>query len=178
MVGWHDAFIKHKHYSTLLAPITGLLKNTKDAHSKPKWTEAAEKSFSEIKNVLILAPVLALPDYALPFEIHTDASNVGIGAMITQKQNGMYRVIAHYSARHTPTQQRYMTTEKECLAVIMAIEKFKIVKVFISKYIRTMQVLLWLNRFKDSNGRLVRGALRLQQYNFTLKHRKGKEMQV
>lgn len=177
MVGWHDAFIKH--YSTLLAPITDLLRNTKDAHAKPKWTAEAIKSFSDIKDALISAPVLALPDYSLPFDIHTDASNVGIGAMLTQCQNNKHRVIAYYSAKLTPTQQRYMTTEKECLAVIMAVEKFKIYVQGVHFTVYTDHAsLLWLNRFKDSNGRLVRWALRLQQYDFTLKHRKGKEMQV
>lgn len=177
MVGWHDAFINH--YSTLLAPITDLLKNAKDPHAKPKWTSEAEQAFIDIKKALINAPVLALPDYKLPFEIHTDASNVGIGAMITQQQNGINRVIAYYSAKLTPTQQRYMTTEKECLAVIMAIEKFRIYVQGIHFTVYTDHAsLIWLNRFKDSNGRLVRWALRLQQYNFTLKHRKGSEMKV
>lgn len=45
--------------------------------------------------------------------------------MLTQKQNGTDRVVSYFSAKLTPTQQRYMTTEKECLAVILSIEKFR-----------------------------------------------------
>lgn len=72
-----------------------------------------------------------------------------------------------------------MTTEKECLAVIVAIEKFKIYVQGVHFTVYTDHAsLLWLNRFEDSNSRLVRWTLRLQRYHFTLKHRKGTEMQV
>lgn len=139
----------------------------------------ARIAFIKIKSELSSAPILALPDFSEPFEIHCDASDVGVGAMLLQKQNGVYRVIAYFSAKLTPAQQRYSTTEKECLAVILSIEKFRI---YIDGTRFTVYTdhasLLWLHRFKESNGRLVRWALRLQSYDFELKHRKGKSMQM
>lgn len=145
----------------------------------PKWTPEADAAFVKIKAALTSAPILALPDFSVPFEIHCDASNVGVGAMLTQKQNGIDRVISYFSAKLTPTQQRYMTTEKECLAVILSIEKFRhyIDGIHFTFYTDHAS-LLWLHRFKESNGRLVRWALRLQAYDFELRHRKGKHMQV
>lgn len=171
MVVWHGRFVSD--FSTLLAPITETLKNP---NSPYKWTGDADEAFNEIKQAYVNAPVLALPDYSLPFSIHL---NVGVGAMLTQVQNGEERVVAYYSSKLTSAQQKYFTTEKECLAVILALENFR-------KYIEGVRVtvftdhasLLWLHKFKESNGRLVRWALRLQAYDFELKHKKGKNMQV
>lgn len=174
MVVWHDRFISQ--FSTLLSPVTDTLKNQNLPY---RWTKEADEAFNEIKEALVNAPVLALPDYTVPFNIHCDASNVGVGAMLTQVQDGQERVIAYYSSKLTPDQQKYFTTEKECLAVILALENFR-------KYIEGTRVtvytdhasLLWLHKFKESNGRLVRWALRLQAYDIDLKHKKGKHMFV
>lgn len=174
MVVWHDRFIEH--FSSLLAPITDTLKNP---HLPYKWTPQADLAFVNIKKALVNSPILALPDYNLPFRIHCDASNVGVGAMLTQLQNNSEKVIAYYSAKLTPTQQRYFTTEKECLAVILSLENFK--KYFDGTHVTVFTdhaSLIWLNRFKESNGRLVRWALRLQEFNITIQHKKGKHMQV
>lgn len=72
-----------------------------------------------------------------------------------------------------------MTTEKECLAVILSIEKFRPYIEGVKFVVYTDHAsLLWLHKFKDTNGRLVRWALRLQAYNFELRHKKGKHMNI
>lgn len=94
---------------------------------------------------------------------------------MVQYQNGIERVIAYMSQKFTTTQQKYHVTELECLAVILAIEKFRpYIEGSQFKVITDHHSLLWLRNLRDPNGRLARWALRLQAYDFTLVHRKGK----
>lgn len=87
--------------------------------------------------------------------------------------------MAYMSQKLSSAQRKYQTTERECLAVLTAIEKFRpyIEGVHFS-VITDHASLLWLQNLKDPSGRLGRWALRLQAYNFDLKHRKGKLMVV
>lgn len=79
------------------------------------------------------------------------------------------------SQKFSQTQKKYHVTELECLAVILAIEKFRpYVEGSQFRVITDHHSLLWLKNLKDPNGRLARWALRLQAYDFTLVHRKGK----
>lgn len=169
MVGWYRRFIKN--FSTLTAPITQLLKKEK---TKFEWTEAADTAFQQVKLALVTAPVLTTPDYTRPFLLQTDASDVGIGAVLTQEIDGEERVVAYMSMKLTATQQRYHVTERECLAVLMSIERFRPYIEGVHFTVMTDHAsLLWLKNLKDPTGRLARWALRLQGHNFTLMHRKG-----
>lgn len=169
MVGWYQRFIKD--YSTLTAPISQLLRKER---TKFGWTEEADLAFQKVKAALVTAPVLMMPDYSKPFLLQTDASDVGIGAVLTQEIEGEERVVAFLSKKLTSAQQKYHVTERECLAVLMAIERFRpyIEGVHFS-VITDHASLLWLKNLKDPTGRLARWALRLQGHNFTLMHRKG-----
>lgn len=174
MAGWYRRFIKD--YATITAPITETIKGK---NRKFTWTDEASQAFESLKQALISAPVLATPDYSQPFIIQADASDIGLGAVLTQGHGDDERVIAYLSQKLTATQRKYHVTEKECLAVITAVEKFR-------PYIEGVRFtvvsdhasLLWLRNLKDPAGRLARWALRLQAYDFDLIHRKGKHMVV
>lgn len=170
MIEWYRRFIPD--FSIIAAPITNLLKKT---NNKFIWTEEAESAFNRLKVCLTTAPILATPDYSLEFTIQTDACDLGMGAVITQVQEGNERVIEYMSQKFSPAQQKYSTTEKECLAVILAVEKFRcyIEGVFFT-VITDHSSLTWLHNLKDPVGRLARWALRLQAYNYNLIYRKGK----
>lgn len=174
MASWYRRFIEN--FSAITTPISNLIRKDK---AKFEWTEEAEKAFEALKSALVSAPILATPDFTLPFTIECDASDVGIGAVLTQQQDGQERVIAYMSAKLNSAQRKYHVTERECLAVLTAIEKFR-------QYIEGTKFtvitdhasLLWLQNLKDPVGRLARWALRLQAHDYEIKHRKGRYMVV
>lgn len=169
MAGWYRRFIRD--FARITAPITELIKK----NTKFEWTEEREKAFRDLIEALTSAPVLAPADYNVPFEIQADASKLGCGAVLVQHQNGEEKVIAYMSQKFSATQRKYHVTELECLAVILAIEKFRpYVEGTRFKVITDHHALLWLHNLKDPTGRLARWSLRMQAYDFELVHRKGK----
>ena len=89
------------------------------------WSEAAQSAFEVLKELCVNAPILAFPDYKLPFILHTDSSTEGLGAVLYQKQEGKLRVIAYASRSVTKTESNYPTHKLEFLALKWAIcEKF------------------------------------------------------
>jgi transposase InsO family protein len=167
---WYRRFVPQ--FASTLAPLTGLTK--KDA--KWNWTPECELAFRQVKDCLINAPVLQCPDFSRTFVLQTDASAFGVGAVLTQNFDDGERVICYLSRSLTATERKYSTTERECLAVIWAVEKLRhYLEGFHFKVITDHHSLLWLHRLKDPQGRLARWALRLQPYDYEILHRKGKE---
>lgn len=170
MAGWYRRFIKN--FSQVTAPITDLLTLGK---KKFVWSPEAEEAFLKLKTALVSSPVLCSPDFDQVFTIQTDASDVGIGAVLTQGDGSEERVIAYMSMKLTTAQRKYTTTERECLAVLEAIGKFRsYVEGTHFQVITDHASLLWLRNLKDPSSRLARWALRLQEFDFKLIHRKGK----
>lgn len=176
MLNWFRRFIKS--FSSIVSPISDLLKKK---HARFQWTPEANEAFEKVKVALVSAPVLTMPDYTVPFEIHCDASDLGIGAILTQEYSDSSegRVVAYHSEKLNDAQRNYHTTEKECLAVLKSIQKFRI---FIEGTRFTVYTdhaaLQWLRNLKDPTGRLARWVLQLQDYDFQIIHRKGRDMAV
>lgn len=174
LTGWYRRFIPN--FATITAPITGLIKKN---CTKIEWNPEAQEALGRIKVALTSAPVLANPNYENPFIIQTDASDSGMGAVLVQGEGGDERVVAYWSQKLSSAQRKYQTTERECLAVILAVEKFRpYIEGVKFTVITDHASLLWLRNLKDPTGRLGRWALRLQPYDFVLQHRKGKFMVV
>lgn len=169
MVGWYRRFINN--FAQIVAPISDLLRNNARAI---KWTQEAEEAFNKLKIALTSAPILAMPDFSKPFQVQSDSSDMAVGAVLIQHYDGRDHVIAYMSQKLSPTQQKYSVTERECLSLILAVEKWRCYLEgahFIA--ITDHASLQWLHNLKDPAGRLARWALRLQPYNYTLIHRKG-----
>lgn len=171
MAGWYRRFIEN--FAEITAPLTELLKTGKGKSFM--WTDEADSAMRTLQNSLTRAPVLANPDYEKEFVIQADASDFGIGAVLVQGSDENEKVIAYFSRKLSTAQRKYHTTEKECLAVLSAIEKFRpYLEGSHFTVITDHASLCWLQNLKDPSGRLGRWALKLQQYNFKLEHRKGK----
>lgn len=173
MVSWYRRFIPD--LSTLIAPVAALLKK----RTPFSWSEECEKSFRDLKNLLISAPVLSSPRFDLPFTLQTDASGYGLGGVLTQYHPDGEKVVCYVSRSLTRQERAYSTTERECLAVIWAIEKLRpYLEGTKFTVITDHYSLLWLNKIKDVSGRLTRWSLRLQAWDFDILHRKGRDIVV
>ena len=168
---WYRRFVPA--FSNLISPLTSLLRKG----LKVVWNEECDRSFTAIKERLVMAPILRCPDYSLPFELHTDASAVGLGAVLLQRdEKGEEHVVSFLSRSLTMPERNYSATERECLAVIWAIEKLRSYLEGVAFTVYTDHYsLLWLLKLKQPTGRIARWAIRLQQFDFSIKHRKGTE---
>jgi len=121
--------------------------------------------------------MLRSPNFELPFILQTDASDNGIGGVLHQcDENDEEHPIAYFSRKLLPREQRYSTVEKECLAIKLSVEAFKVYLLGKHFMIQTdHRALVWLDQLKDKNARLTRWSLALQPYNFMVAHRKGKD---
>lgn len=168
---WYRRFIRN--FSTIAAPLNKLTSKGKSAPPF-KWTEEAEESFNKLKDALITAPILAVPDFEKPFVVHCDASAYGLGGMLSQEIDGREHPIAYVSRSLNKAEQNYSATEREALAVIFAVEKFQAYlgsRKF--KVVTDHSSLKWFLKLENPSGRLARWGCRLSQYNFEIEHRKG-----
>lgn len=167
---WYRRFIPN--FSTIIAPMTDLLKK----HRKWSWTEDCENSFRKIKDCLVSAPILSCPDFRIPFQVQTDASAFGIGAVLTQHHEDGEHVVAYISRSLTRAERNFSTVERECLAIVWAVEKLR---AYLEGYsfivVTDHHSLTWLHNLPQPAGRLARWILRLQQFDFKIIHRKGRE---
>lgn len=171
LVGWYRKFIPD--FASRAAPLTDLTR--KDANPKVQWGEEQERAFADLKGALCKGPVLQSPDFTKPFTVHTDASGVGIGAVLLQGEGEDQRPVAFISRKLFPRETRYAAVELECLAVKFALDSFKYYLLGGHFTLETdHRALQWLGRMKDTNARITRWFLALQPYRFTVRYRAGK----
>ncbi|GFX79285.1 retrovirus-related Pol polyprotein from transposon 17.6 [Trichonephila clavipes] len=138
--------------------------------AKFNWSTEAHDSFDKVKQALTEAPVLQLPNFTEQFNLFTDASGVGMGAVFNQNP----RTIAFASRTLNKAERNYIVTERECLAVIWALNKFKTyfgslpVKVIIDHAALTK-----LTNGKNLSSRMIRWTLKLSEFNIEWEHRPG-----
>ncbi|KAL5548294.1 hypothetical protein UlMin_003525 [Ulmus minor] len=117
--GFYRRFIKD--FSKVAKPLCNLLEKDR----KFDFDEGCLKAFLELKQKLSSAPVIVAPDWAAPFELMCDASDVAVGAVLGQKRNRVFHSIYYASKTLQGAQLNYTVTEKELLAVVFAFDKFR-----------------------------------------------------
>ncbi|GFU56727.1 retrovirus-related Pol polyprotein from transposon 297 [Trichonephila clavipes] len=162
-------------FSVIAAPLTDALKG-RAKKGEITWTTECENAFRELKGKLIDKPVLYAPNFEREFIVQMDASNAGMGAVLTQlNEQGEEHPILYLGKKFSEVEKRYCTTEKECASIVFAIKRLHYYLDGNSFLVMTdHNPLVWLNRNVSSNPRLMRWALALQPYKFRIVHRSGK----
>ena len=88
------------------------------------WDDTCDKAFHTLKSRITSAPILAYPNFSLPFELNTNASSNGTGFALCQTQHGQRRAIAYGGWDLSTAERNYCTTEQEALAIVEGIKKF------------------------------------------------------
>ena len=132
-------------------------------------------AYEQLKAVLLQRPVVTYPDFSIPFQLYTDASNVGLGAILAQQQEGKECIICCASCTLSKSKQNYSASKEECLAVVRRIKNFRNYlianhfKVYTDHY-----SLQWLRSMKHESTLLHCWAAQLEDYDFEVLHRPGK----
>lgn len=139
------------------------------------WNKEAQTDFTNLKKALTTPPILAFPSVDEPFILDTDASNSGIGAVLSQIQLKEEKVIAYFSKVFNKSEKNYCVTRRELLAVIRSVEHFRHYLMGRKFKIRTDHASLqWLVSFKNPEGQVARWLEILFQYDFEIVHRSGR----
>ncbi|CAN6718907.1 unnamed protein product [Malus baccata var. baccata] len=168
--GFYRRFIKD--FSKIAQPLCHLLK--KDVSFE--FNEACEKAFKHLKDLLTTAPIITPPDWSIPFELMCDASDYALGAVLGQRKNKQPHVIYYASRTLNDAQLNYSTTEKELLAVVFALDKFRSYLIGTKVIVFTDHAALkYLFTKKEAKPRLIRWMLLLQEFDIEIKDKKGSD---
>jgi hypothetical protein len=169
-VGYYKRFIKN--FSKIASPLFVLLMKNVEF----KWTNSCQEAFNTIKHQLSTAPILRGPDWTLSFHISSDASDTAIGVVLGQEENHLPYAIYFISKNMTPAELNYIVTEKEFLAVIYAINKFRHYITGYSTLVHTdHSAIKYLMNKPITNARSTRWLLLLQEFDITIVDRLRKE---
>ncbi|XP_057201512.1 uncharacterized protein LOC130561305 [Triplophysa rosa] len=175
LAGYYRRFVPN--YSELASPLTDLTK--KEAPDPVQWTERCQQAFTQVKAALCGGPLLHSPNFSLPFFLQTDASDRGLGAVLSQEMGGEERPVLYISRKLSKREAKYSTIEKECLAIrwaVLTLRYYLLGREF--TLWSDHAPLQWLHRMKDTNTRITRWYLALQPFKFKVIHRPGAQMAV
>jgi len=169
LASYYRKFVKG--FANIAEPLTRLTKKG----TKFIWTDDAQNAFEKLKQAVIEASTLSFPYPDVPCILDTDASDVAIGAVLSQVIGGEERPIAFFSRIMNAAQKNYCPTRRELLAVVASLQHFR-------HYLLGSQIILrtdhhslkWLKTFKRPEGILARWIETLAEFSYTIEHRPGR----
>lgn len=169
LFGYYRKFIKN--FAKLTKPLTHCLKKGMQIKHTAEFVE----SFETCKKIIMNDPILQHPDFSKTFNLTTDASNVAIGAVLSQGPIGKDLPVSFASRTLNPAEINYSTIEKELLAIVWAVKYFR-PYLFGKKFniVTDHKPLQWLFSLKEPNSKLVRWRLKLEEYDYNITYKKGK----
>jgi len=160
-------------FALIAEPLIKLTRSNEEWH----WGQDQQKAFEKLKERMVQSPVLAHPDWSKDFYLQTDASKLGAGAILAQKDNnGKFHPIAYSSWLFNPAQRNYTTTERELLAIVLATRKWRSYLYGSSFKVETDHKPLtgkW--DWTDPYGKVTRWASELRQFDMSITYVKGKD---
>ena len=170
LTGYYRRFVdQYAEHTYLLTEAT-----RKSAPESIVWNSDVDNEFCYLKSVLCSLPSLTLPIPSDEFLLQTDASGVGIGAVLSVVREGEELPVAFWSRKLQPRERRYSATELEGLAVMATVHHFDAYLITHPFVVETdHKALVFLNSAKHDNGRLARWAMKLQPYTFSIRYRPG-----
>uniref|UniRef100_A0A8C1MA50 Gypsy retrotransposon integrase-like protein 1 n=2 Tax=Cyprinus carpio TaxID=7962 RepID=A0A8C1MA50_CYPCA len=164
-----------RNFSTVVSPLTSMIK--KGTH-RLTWSEAPRQAFKELKERFVTAPILHHPDPSLPFLVEVDASNTGIGAVLSQRPGPQEKLhpCAFYSRKLNPAERNYDVGDRELLAMKAAFEEWRH---WLEGAIHPFTVftdhknLEYLRSAKRLNPRQARWSLFFSRFQFNVTYRPG-----
>lgn len=172
LTGYYRRFIKN--FSSICSPLSDLTK--KDQAIKFTWTNEAQQAFEELKQKMITAPILMLPNPSLPFIVTCDASGIGLGAVLSQDQGTGIKPIAYMSKKLQPAETRYATHEQELLAVVCALKEWRHYLHGVKFIVETdHKSLKYLQTQPTLTARQARWSELICEYDFEVKYKEGKD---
>ena len=171
LTSYYRRFIKG--YAEIAKPLTELTQKENVWH----WDAEQQSAFELLKRKLIEPPILAYPRFDTPFTLTTDSSSFSIGAVLSQVQDNVERVVAFGSRTLSKAEQNYSTTERECLSIVHFINEYR--HYLLGRHFTVIsdhQPLSILNSVQEPRGRLGRWQIQLSEYDFDLKYKAGKSI--
>ena len=169
LTGYYWRYVKN--FAAIAGPLHTLTRKEAVFH----WGPECQEAFDHLKTLLTTSPITAFPDFNLPFRLYTDASTAGLGAILTQVQEGKECIICCASRSLNQAEKAYPATKKECLAIVWAVAKFRPYLMSMSFKVYTDHYALqWLKTMRTGSALLHRWSAALEEYDFTVKHRPGK----
>jgi transposase InsO family protein len=159
-----------RHFASIAKPLSQLTEKNRPF----EWSTAQEEAFQELKARLISAPILAAPMDNGLYVLDTDASLVGLGAVLQQEQGDHLKVISYASRTLTPTERNYSTTKRELLAVIYGLKQYR--QFLLGRHFQLRvdhSALTFIRKTPEVMGQAARWMDLIEEFDFDITHRAG-----